>query len=102
MLDKVDLGGGCCPQNYGDRSSPAPAVREVLALAGLELDQMDLIELIEAFAAQALSVTRDLGLDDDDPRINPQGRAITLGHPLGMSGAQLVITALYQLQRSGV
>lgn len=80
---------------------PAPAVRKVLALAGLELAQMDLIELNEAFAAQALSVTRDLGLADDDPRINPQGGAIALGHPLGMSGARLVTTALYQLQRSG-
>ncbi|MEH6823122.1 MAG: 3-oxoadipyl-CoA thiolase [Motiliproteus sp.] len=80
---------------------PAPAVRKVLALSGLELAQMDLIELNEAFAAQALAVTRDLGLADDDPRINPLGGAIALGHPLGMSGARLVTTALYQLQRTG-
>lgn len=80
---------------------PAPAVRKVLALSGLTLAQMDLIELNEAFAAQALAVTRDLGLADDDPRINPLGGAIALGHPLGMSGARLVTTALYQLQRTG-
>lgn len=79
---------------------PAPAVRKVLALSGLTLAQMDLIELNEAFAAQALAVTRDLGLADDDARINPLGGAIALGHPLGMSGARLVTTALYQLQRS--
>tara|TARA_R110002167_G_scaffold52721_2_gene151924 strand:+ start:2957 stop:4162 length:1206 start_codon:yes stop_codon:yes gene_type:complete len=79
---------------------PAPAVHKVLALSGLTLAQMDLIELNEAFAAQALAVTRDLGLADDDARINPLGGAIALGHPLGMSGARLVTTALYQLQRS--
>ena len=80
---------------------PAPAVRKVMEISGLTLEQMDLIELNEAFAAQALSVTRDLGLADDDVRVNPQGGAIALGHPLGMSGARLVTTALYQLQRSG-
>ena len=80
---------------------PAPAVRKVMEIIGLTLKQMDLIELNEAFAAQALSVTRDLGLADDDVRVNPQGGAIALGHPLGMSGARLVTTALYQLQRSG-
>jgi len=67
----------------------------------MNLDQMDVIELNEAFASQSLAVTRDLGLADDDPRINPNGGAIALGHPLGMSGARLVTTALYQLQRSG-
>ncbi|WP_432474410.1 3-oxoadipyl-CoA thiolase [Amphritea sp. HPY] len=80
---------------------PVPAVHKVLAMSGLELDQMDLIELNEAFAAQALSVTRNLGLADDDARVNPLGGAIALGHPLGMSGARLITTALYQLQRSG-
>ena len=67
----------------------------------MSLDQMDVIELNEAFASQALAVTRDLGLADDDPRINPNGGAIALGHPLGMSGARLVTTALYELLRSG-
>jgi acetyl-CoA acyltransferase len=81
--------------------APAPATRKVLALAGLELRQMDVIELNEAFAAQALAVTRDLGLADDDPRVNPNGGAIALGHPLGASGARLVTTAVYQLMRSG-
>ncbi|MFK8021151.1 MAG: 3-oxoadipyl-CoA thiolase [Pseudomonadales bacterium] len=79
---------------------PAPATRKVLALAGLSIDQMDVIELNEAFAAQGLAVTRDLGLEDDDPRVNPYGGAIALGHPLGMSGARLVTTASYQLQRT--
>jgi 3-oxoadipyl-CoA thiolase len=81
--------------------APAPAVKKILARTGMNLDQMDVIELNEAFAAQALAVTRDLGLADDDPRINPNGGAIALGHPLGMSGARLVTTALYQLLRSG-
>lgn len=80
---------------------PAPASRKVLALAGLTIDQMDVIELNEAFAAQGLAVTRDLGLADDDERVNPYGGAIALGHPLGMSGARLATTACYQLQRSG-
>lgn len=78
---------------------PAPATQKVLKLAGLSLAQMDVIELNEAFAAQALAVTRELGLDDDDPRVNPNGGAIALGHPLGMSGARLATTAMYQLQR---
>jgi acetyl-CoA acyltransferase len=77
---------------------PAPAVRKVLALAGLDIRQMDTIELNEAFAAQGLAVTRDLGLADNDPRVNPNGGAIALGHPLGMSGARLVTTALNQLE----
>ena len=79
---------------------PVPASSKLLKRLGLKLDEMDLIELNEAFAAQALGCIRDLGLSDDDPRINPLGGAIALGHPLGMSGARLVTTALYQLQRS--
>ena len=79
---------------------PAPATRKALALARLSLADMDVIELNEAFAAQALAVTRDLGLADDDPRVNPNGGAIALGHPLGASGARLVTTALYQLRRT--
>ncbi|MCX7815490.1 MAG: 3-oxoadipyl-CoA thiolase [Tepidimonas ignava] len=80
---------------------PAPATRKVLALTGLTLDQIDVIELNEAFAAQALAVLRLLGLPDDDPRVNPNGGAIALGHPLGASGARLVTTAVNQLHRSG-
>ncbi len=80
---------------------PAPAVRKVLKRAGLTLDQMDVIELNEAFAAQALAVLRDLGLPDDAPHVNPNGGAIAIGHPLGMSGARLVTTAMYQLHRTG-
>ena len=80
---------------------PIPAVRRVLARAGLSLDQMDLIELNEAFAAQALAVLRELGLPDDAGHVNPTGGAIALGHPLGMSGARLVMAGMYGLQRSG-
>ena len=80
---------------------PAPATRKVLQIAGLTLDQMDVIELNEAFAAQGLAVLRDLGLPDDAEHVNPNGGAIALGHPLGMSGARLITTALYQLQRTG-
>ncbi|MCK6422324.1 MAG: 3-oxoadipyl-CoA thiolase [Aquabacterium sp.] len=80
---------------------PAPATRRVLELTGLSLAQMDVIELNEAFAAQGLAVLRDLGLPDDDARVNPNGGAIALGHPLGMSGARLVTTAINQLHRSG-
>ena len=79
---------------------PAPATRKVLALTGLSLAQMDVIELNEAFAAQGLAVLRDLGLQDDDPRVNPNGGAIALGHPLGASGARLVTTAINQLHRT--
>ncbi len=80
---------------------PAPATRKVLALTGLRLEQLDVIELNEAFAAQGLAVLRDLGLADDDARVNPNGGAIALGHPLGASGARLVTTAVNQLHRSG-
>ncbi len=79
---------------------PVPAVQKLLPRLGLNLDQMDIIEFNEAFAAQSLAVIRGLGLKDDDPRINPLGGAIALGHPLGASGARLVTTAVYQLQRS--
>jgi len=78
---------------------PAPATRRVLALTDLTLEQIDVIELNEAFAAQALAVLRDLGLKDDDRRVNPNGGAIALGHPLGASGARLVTTAVNQLER---
>jgi acetyl-CoA C-acetyltransferase len=80
---------------------PAPATRKVLALTGLTLAQMDVIELNEAFAAQGLAVLRELGLADDDPRVNPNGGAIALGHPLGASGARLVTTAINQLHHGG-
>jgi acetyl-CoA C-acetyltransferase len=79
---------------------PAPASQKVLALTGLSLAQMDVIELNEAFAAQGLAVLRQLGLQDDDPRVNPYGGAIALGHPLGASGARLITTAMYQLHRT--
>jgi acetyl-CoA acetyltransferase family protein len=80
---------------------PVPAVRKVLEKAGLKLSQMDVIELNEAFAAQALAVLRDLGLPDDAAHVNPNGGAIALGHPLGASGARLAIAAVNQLERSG-
>jgi len=79
---------------------PVPATRKLMKLLGMSLDQMDIIELNEAFAAQSLACIRELGLDDFDPRINPLGGAIALGHPLGMSGARLVTTAVHQLQNS--
>ena len=88
---------GLAPRIMG--FGPAPAVRKVLALTGLTLAQMDVIELNEAFAAQGLAVLRDLGLADDDARVNPNGGAIALGHPLGASGARLVTTAMNQLHR---
>ncbi|MDH2602029.1 3-oxoadipyl-CoA thiolase [Acinetobacter baumannii] len=81
--------------------APAPAIKKLLKQANLTLDQMDVIELNEAFAAQALAVTRDLGLPDDSDKVNPNGGAIALGHPLGASGARLVITALNQLEQTG-
>jgi acetyl-CoA acetyltransferase len=80
---------------------PVEASRKVLKNAGLTIEQMDVIELNEAFAAQGLAVMRELGLADDDKRVNPNGGAIALGHPLGMSGARLVMTAGYELQRNG-
>jgi len=80
---------------------PAPASKKVLEQVGLSLEQMDVIELNEAFASQGLAVLRELGLADDDERVNPNGGAIALGHPLGMSGARLITTAAYQLKRSG-
>jgi acetyl-CoA C-acetyltransferase len=89
---------GVAPRVMG--IGPAPAVRKVLALTGLRLDQIDVIELNEAFAAQGLAVLRELGLKDDDARVNPNGGAIALGHPLGASGARLATTAVNQLQRT--
>ena len=80
---------------------PAPATRKLLRLTGLTIEQMDVIELNEAFAAQGLAVLRQLGLPDDAEHVNPNGGAIALGHPLGMSGARLVTTAMYQLQLTG-
>jgi 3-oxoadipyl-CoA thiolase len=90
---------GVAPRIMG--IGPAPATRKVLELTGLSLAQMDVIELNEAFAAQGLAVLRDLGLADDDPRVNPNGGAIALGHPLGASGARLATTAMYQLHKTG-
>jgi acetyl-CoA acetyltransferase family protein len=80
---------------------PVPATRAVLQRAGLTLADLSVIELNEAFAAQSLGCLRELGLADDDPRVNPNGGAIALGHPLGMSGARLVLTATYELERTG-
>lgn len=90
---------GVAPRIMG--FAPAPATRKVLALTGLSLSDLDVIELNEAFAAQALAVTRDLGLPDDAAHVNPNGGAIAIGHPLGASGARLVITASYQLEKMG-
>jgi acetyl-CoA acyltransferase len=90
---------GVAPRIMG--MGPVPATRKALALAGLTLDQMDVIELNEAFAAQALACIRELGLEDDDPRVNPNGGAIALGHPLGMSGARLILTAARELEKTG-
>ena len=90
---------GVAPRIMG--FGPVPAVRKVLAKAGLTLQQMDVIELNEAFAAQSLAVLRELGLKDDEERVNPNGGAIAMGHPLGMSGGRLVTTALYELARRG-
>lgn len=90
---------GVAPRIMG--YGPVPAVRKLLQRLELNIDAFDVIELNEAFAAQGLAVTRDLDLADDDARINPNGGAIALGHPLGMSGARLVLTALHQLEKSG-
>jgi 3-oxoadipyl-CoA thiolase len=89
---------GLAPRIMG--FGPAPASKKVLAMLGLKIGQMDVIELNEAFAAQGLAVTRDLGLPDDAPHVNPNGGAIAIGHPLGASGARLVTTALNQLERT--
>ena len=89
---------GVAPRIMG--MGPAPATRKVLAKANLSLDQMNVIELNEAFASQALAVLRELGIADDAPHVNPNGGAIALGHPLGASGARLVTTAMYQLIRT--
>jgi acetyl-CoA acetyltransferase family protein len=80
---------------------PAPASQKLLKRLGIGLDQLDVIELNEAFAAQGLAVLRQLGIPDDDPRVNPNGGAIALGHPLGMSGARLALTATEEMQRNG-
>ncbi|AKM31134.1 3-oxoadipyl-CoA thiolase [Pandoraea faecigallinarum] len=90
---------GVAPRIMG--IGPAPATQKLLARLGMTLDQFDVIELNEAFASQGLAVLRQLGVADDDLRVNPNGGAIALGHPLGMSGARLVTTAMYQLKRTG-
>ncbi len=90
---------GVAPRVMG--IGPVPAVQKLLQQTGIKLEQIDVIELNEAFAAQGLAVLRQLGIADDDPRVNPNGGAIALGHPLGMSGARLLTTATYQLHRSG-
>jgi len=90
---------GVAPRIMG--IAPIPATKKVLALAGMQISQMDVIELNEAFASQALAVLRGLGIADDSPRVNPNGGAIAIGHPLGASGARLVTTAVQQLQRTG-
>jgi len=79
---------------------PVPASRKVLAMVGLSIGDMDVIELNEAFAAQGLAVLRELGVPDDSPQVNPNGGAIAIGHPLGASGGRLVTTAMYQLRRT--
>ena len=91
---------GCAPRIMG--IGPVPATQKLLARTGVKLDQIDVIELNEAFAAQGLAVLRQLGIRDDDARVNPNGGAIALGHPLGMSGARLVATAVYELQECKV
>ncbi|MFS8975796.1 3-oxoadipyl-CoA thiolase [Cupriavidus necator] len=90
---------GVAPRVMG--IGPAPASQKLLKQLGMTMDQIDVIELNEAFAAQGLAVLRELGVADDDKRVNPNGGAIALGHPLGMSGARLVTTAMYQLHRTG-
>ena len=91
---------GCAPRIMG--IGPVPATQKLLARTGVKLDSVDVIELNEAFAAQGLAVLRELGVKDDDPRVNPNGGAIALGHPLGMSGARLVTTAVHELNERKV
>ncbi|MCC5987275.1 MAG: 3-oxoadipyl-CoA thiolase [Pararhodobacter sp.] len=93
------VAAGVAPRVMG--IGPVPAVKKLLARTGLTIGQMDVIELNEAFAAQGLAVLRELGLADDDERVNPNGGAIAIGHPLGASGARMATTAMWQLQRSG-
>jgi len=90
---------GCAPRIMG--MGPVPATQKLLARTGTKLDQVDVIELNEAFAAQGVAVLNELGIADDDPRVNPNGGAIALGHPLGMSGARLVTTAIYEMRERG-
>jgi 3-oxoadipyl-CoA thiolase len=97
VLGMATAGLAPCVMGFG----PSPASKKLLAQLGMTIEQMDVIELNEAFAAQGLAVTRDLGLKDDDARVNPNGGAIAIGHPLGASGARLVTTALNQLERTG-
>ncbi|MGH9743424.1 MAG: 3-oxoadipyl-CoA thiolase [Candidatus Acidiferrum sp.] len=103
LTPKVRLVGaaavGVAPRIMG--MGPAPASRKVLAKTNLTIDRMDVIELNEAFASQALAVLRELGIPDDAPHVNPNGGAIAIGHPLGASGARLIATAVYQLLRTG-
>ena len=93
------VAAGVAPRTMG--MGPVPATRAALARAGLTLDQIDVIEINEAFAAQSIASLRELGLRDDDPRVNPNGGAIALGHPLGMSGARLILTAARELEATG-
>ena len=90
---------GVEPRTMG--MGPVPSSRKALAQAGLAMPDMDVIELNEAFAAQAIACLREMGVATDDPRVNPNGGAIALGHPLGMSGARLLLTAARELQQSG-
>jgi len=90
---------GVAPRVMG--IGPVPATRKALDMAGLSIEDMDVIEINEAFAAQGLACLRQLGIDDDAPHVNPNGGAIAIGHPLGMSGARLVLTAAYELKRRG-
>ena len=91
---------GCAPRIMG--IGPVPATQKLLARTGVTLDSIDVIELNEAFAAQGIAVLRELGVSDDDSRVNPNGGAIALGHPLGMSGARLVTTAVHELNERGL
>jgi acetyl-CoA acyltransferase len=94
----ASVAAGVAPRVMG--IGPVPATRKVLAMAGLSIGDMDVIELNEAFAAQGLAVSRELGVPDDSPKVNPNGGAIAIGHPLGASGGRLVTTAVYQLRRT--